>query len=134
MGHTQQLTQFYHEELSLALALTTLVRDLKYAPITKNSWKKTNPQEIIWHHNDNDYGFKISRQRLMRSVGNFNQTSGKWTKRAKSVLLYPISSLNFSLHEKNSINAVTVTVYYKNHTSSCCVSLKNGSKFLCNSY
>ncbi len=134
MGNTQRLTQFYHEELALALALTTITGDLAYAPITKNKWKKITPQEVIWHHNNSDYGFKISHQRIMRSKGIFNQHTNKWVKRAKSVVLYPVTSLNFSLQEKNSsVTAVTITTLYKNHTNTQLISLRNGSKFLCNS-
>lgn len=78
-------------------ALQVFTRDVKQAPAIKQNWKKITDLELIWHTDTTDIGWQLTGNRLIRSVGIYNETTRQWTKKVSSLVATHIENGCFTI-------------------------------------
>lgn len=127
---SNQLDQV-HRYIDMAIGFERLTNDLRNASVSKDSWKKLSDKEIIFSHQDKDYGWLIKQDKLLRYSGKFNIKNSSWSKRVISVVMQNITKLKFINKNKldNYISGITIETQVNNRKKlKSFVALRIGSK------
>lgn len=89
--------------LSLLNSFDLVAADIKKAPTLLSQWKKITEQELIWSSENEDIGWRLKKNILIRKHGVFDKYENHWIRYTKSVASAGIKALHFDI-EKKQIN------------------------------
>jgi hypothetical protein len=97
------------------VALDFFVRDIQAMRQSAHTWKKISPEELIWHKEGYDIGWRFDHHRLERREGVYEKTT--WKEAKKSIVLNNITQALFTL-EMDKDQVVGTTLKIINHYAS----------------
>lgn len=92
--------------ITLHMAHDLLVRDIHGASSKRETWKKIEPDIVIWHIGRKDVGWQYKKGQLLRIEGNFDESTNRWHKKVQSVVAQSIAEVQFHIYGQDAIEYV----------------------------